>query len=166
MDHGIHQKVECPACQANVSSHLSRSFFARKFQRIVEVELARRAAEKTSISVDVKIEPVWKRVWTMLKALWNPPPSDAVTEEDGAMKQRGRNPVRPDMIRRVEGAPKLVDPSGWISEGVSEQQGTNGSSPQTLKPEHSETESSSGENTDSTEVEHKHDRPQTPEREQ
>jgi hypothetical protein len=31
--------------------------------------------------------------------------------------QRTPRRLRPDMIRRVDGAPKLVDPSGWISEG-------------------------------------------------
>ena len=31
--------------------------------------------------------------------------------------QRSPRRLRPDMIRRVDGAPKLVNPSGWISEG-------------------------------------------------
>jgi hypothetical protein len=31
--------------------------------------------------------------------------------------QRTPRRLRTDMIRRVDGAPKLVDPSGWISEG-------------------------------------------------
>jgi hypothetical protein len=31
--------------------------------------------------------------------------------------QRTPRRLRPDMIRRVNDAPKLVDPSGWISEG-------------------------------------------------
>lgn len=64
------------------------------------------------------------------------------------------------MIRRVEGAPKLVDPSGWISEGVSDQQdGTNVVPNGNTK----ETEGESRSNTESTEVERKREQSGTPE---
>ncbi|CDO78022.1 hypothetical protein BN946_scf184907.g12 [Trametes cinnabarina] len=112
--------------------YIRRSFFARKFQRIVEAELARRAARKMHAPVNVKIEPWWQKLWTMLK--WRRGTrlrsfSDISVQEVGPVKTRGRIHLRPDMIRRVEGAPKLVDPSGWISERVSEQQNQDDASP-------------------------------------
>ncbi|OJT05481.1 Low-affinity potassium transport protein [Trametes pubescens] len=149
--------------------YIRRSFFARKFQRIVEAELARNAAREMHRPVDVKMEPWWKKLWTILK--WQRGTrlrsfSDISVQEIGPVKARGRIHLRPDMIRRVEGAPKLVDPSGWISEGVSDQPGQDN----TAQNEKTETDdsrrtsayggSSSTGHTDSTEVEKK-ERPQT-----
>ncbi|KAI0359598.1 TrkH-domain-containing protein [Trametes cingulata] len=143
--------------------YIRRSFFARKFQRIVEAELARRAARRMNAPVNVKIEPWWKKLWTVLK--WRRGTrlrslSDISVQEVGPVKARGRIHLRPDMIRRVEGAPKLVDPSGWISERVSEQ-GQNEPAPQRKgepdgdrRPSTS-VESSSESHTESTEVEAK-----------
>ncbi|KAI0753123.1 cation transport protein-domain-containing protein [Daedaleopsis nitida] len=146
--------------------YIRRSFFARKFQRIVELELARRAAEKAHVEVDVKIEPPWKRVWKLLTASWKTRLrsfDDVAIQEDPPVKHRGRYQLRTDMIRRVEGAPKLVDPSGWISEGVSEQEigGDNPSLPQSASHVDVEAGSSSA-NTESTEMEHKQERLKTP----
>ena len=77
-------------------------------------------------------------------------------------KSRGRNQLRPDMIRRVEGEPKLVDPSGWISEGAPEEQkGSDGSSP-TARAESSSGDSSSMVHTGSGEGGDKQGRLQTP----
>ncbi|KAI0628944.1 cation transport protein-domain-containing protein [Trametes polyzona] len=144
--------------------YIRRSFFARKFQRIVEAELARHAAREMHGPVDVKIEPWWKRLWTKLK--WKRGTrlrsfSDISVQEIGPVKARGRIHLRPDMIRRVEGAPKLVDPSGWISERVSEQQAQNDPARSEKVAQNdgrrpsSSAESSSGGHTSSTEVERK-----------
>ncbi|RDX49309.1 hypothetical protein OH76DRAFT_1403887 [Lentinus brumalis] len=144
--------------------YIRRSFFARKFQRIVEAELARRAARQMHMPVDVKLEPWWKRAWKLLRLPWKSrlrSLSDVAVQEVG---QRGRYQLRPDMIRRVEGAPKLVDPSGWISEGVSEQRVGNHSSPDGNAKEN-EGESGSGANTELTEMEHKREGSGTPEQE-
>ncbi|KAI9062394.1 hypothetical protein FKP32DRAFT_1593550 [Trametes sanguinea] len=143
---------------------IRRSFFARKFQRIVEAELARRAARRMHAPVDVKIEPWWRRLWTLLK--WRRGTrlrsfSDISVQEVGPVKTRGRIHLRPDMIRRVEGAPKLVDPSGWISQRVSEQTNPEDASPhrkdeQDDNRRHSTSaRSSSAMHTDSTEAEQK-----------
>ncbi len=172
MDDGLYSKVRTsPSCYTLLAHplNLHRSFFARKFQRIVEAELARNAAREMHRPVDVKIEPWWKKLWTILK--WQRGTrlrsfSDISVQEIGPVKARGRIHLRPDMIRRVEGAPKLVDPSGWISEGVSDQPGLDS----TAQNEKTETDdsrrtsayggSSSTGHTDSTEVEKK-ERPQT-----
>ncbi|RPD57724.1 hypothetical protein L226DRAFT_512491 [Lentinus tigrinus ALCF2SS1-7] len=141
--------------------YIRRSFFARKFRRIVEAELARRAARETHMPIDVKIEPWWRRAWKLLRLPWKTrlrSLGDVPIQEVG---HRGRYQLRTDMIRRVEGAPKLVDPSGWISEGVSEQRGGHPASPDGNMKEN-EGESSSRANTESTEVE-KRERSGTPE---
>lgn len=171
MDDGLYPKVRtsssCRYMPAH-SSNLRRSFFARKFQRIVEAELARNAARELHRPVDVKIEPWWRKLWTLLK--WERGTrlrsfSDISVQEIGPVKARGRIHLRPDMIRRVEGAPKLVDPSGWISEGVSDQPGQDNAA-QNEKTDTDESrrtsaygESSSTGHSDSTEVE-KNERPQ------
>ncbi|OSD00246.1 TrkH-domain-containing protein [Trametes coccinea BRFM310] len=150
---------------------IRRSFFARKFQRIVEAELARRAARRMHAPVDVKIEPWWQRLWTLLK--WPRGTrlrsfSDISVQEVGPVKTRGRIHLRPDMIRRVEGAPKLVDPSGWISQRVSEQTNPEDASPhrkdeQEDNRRHSTSaRSSSAMHTDSTEAEQMRESGTTP----
>ncbi|KAI8970814.1 cation transport protein-domain-containing protein [Trametes punicea] len=143
--------------------YIRRSFFARKFQRIVEAELSRRAARQMHAPVDVRIEPWWKRLWKLLR--WRRTTrlrslSDISVQDIGPTKTRGRIHLRPDMIRRVEGAPKLVDPSGWISERVSEQQ-VQDNAPPHRKSEGEEGHhrpstsagSSSGVHTDTSEIE-------------
>ncbi len=88
----------------------------------MEAELKRRAEEQIGEAMEVTAKPCWKRTMNLFRLPWKTrlrSYSDAVAQESG--KSRGRYQLRPEMIRRVEGAPKLVDPSGWISEGVSEQ---------------------------------------------
>ena len=129
--------------------------------------MARRAQEKAGVDVQVKIEPWWKRLWMLFKAPWSTrlqSLGDAAMQDIKPVKSRGRSTLRTDMIRRVEGAPKLVDPSGWISEGVPEQKGggTDGSSP-TARAESSDGSENSthGEQTDVAEGEGKQEHGQT-----
>ena len=127
--------------------------------------------------VDVKLKPWWKKALKLFRLPWKTrlrSYSDVVVQEP-MKRSAGRYNLRPEMIRRVEGAPKLVDPSGWISEGVSEQpsenatptrgaaQGYVGEAKGRVEKEGSR--SSSGENTDETEVERKDERWQVPEEE-
>ena len=142
-----------------------RSFFARNFQRIVESELSRRAQRATHAQVDVRLEPWWKRSWTLLTSPWatrmRSLGEDEVLEAKGA-RGRGRSQLRTDMIRRVEAAPQLVDPSGWISEGVPEPKGSDGSSPTAVAATSSSSGDSSSEaNTEGFEGEHKRERAHT-----
>ena len=104
-------------------------------------------------------------MWKLLQVPWGTRLksfSDVPVQEE-SLKTRGRYHLRTDMIRRVEGAPKLVDPSGWISEGVTEPQ-TGEVSPQSPKREEGGAELSSGGNTASseTQVGEGQDAPQTP----
>ena len=145
-----------------------RNFFARKFQRIVKAELKRRAEEQSGVAVEVIEKPWWQRSLSLFRLPWKTrlrSYNDAVAQEPG--KGRGRYQLRPEMIRRVEGAPKLVDPSGWISEGISEQPSKTATPTAVQVPmsqmgekevdRGGESSTSSRGNTESTEVDKKHD---------
>ncbi|KAH9942175.1 cation transport protein-domain-containing protein [Epithele typhae] len=138
--------------------YIRRSFFANRFQRIVEAELARRANRSAHIPVEVKIEPWWKRlIQSLAEPLHSRARSRHDTDEHESIKGRGGRQLRTDMIRRVEGAPKLVDPSGWISEGVSDNKRDSSAAPVT----ESTGGSTSGHNSDSVESDEKRDKLQT-----
>ena len=107
-----------------------REIFASKFRHVVEAELARRVANKVNAPVEIHLVPWWKRaahVFTPSKLSTIPEVSDSSestarerTQEKDNDKDRGRgiaSRLRPDMIRRMNDAPKLVNPSGYISEG-------------------------------------------------
>ncbi|TBU40177.1 cation transport protein-domain-containing protein [Dichomitus squalens] len=166
-----------PVLVSLVIVYIRRTFFAKKFQYLVEAELARRAAQQTGMAVDVKLTPWWKKVHKFFGLPWRTRLrsfSDVVVQEP-VKRGGGRYSLRPEMIRRVEGAPKLVDPSGWISAGVSQQPSENaiprGNTAAAFPAEsnHGITKerlsTSSGENTDSTGVERGDDHSQIPEQE-
>ena len=106
-----------------------REIFASKFRHVVETEIARRVANRVHEPVEVSLVPWWRRiahaVFRTKRAVVSEPagsgtPSDASARE--REKERGRplaHKLRPDMIRRMNDAPKLVNPSGFISEGHS-----------------------------------------------
>ncbi|PIL33508.1 transporter [Ganoderma sinense ZZ0214-1] len=161
-----------PVVVSLVIVYIRRTFFAKKFQRIVEAELKRRAEEQTGVVVEVTEKPWWQRILSHFRLPWKTrlrSYSDAIAQEPG--KSRGRYQLRPEMIRRVEEAPKLVDPSGWISEGISEQP-SKSPTPTAIKAHMSqmgqkevdrggESGTSSQGNTESTEVDKKHDAEQS-----
>lgn len=83
--------------------------------------MARRLASKTDRPVEVKLVPRWRRaigtlfVWrSSTHSLEGGSDSDANTIQSHPRNVASR--VRPDMIRRMDDAPKLINPSGWISE--------------------------------------------------
>ena len=118
--------------------------------------------------VEVMVKPWWQRTMNLFRLPWKTrlrSYSNAIAQEPG--KTRGHFQLRPEMIRRVEGAPKLVDPSGWISEGISEQP-SKSPTPATVQVPMSHMEgkgvdregkssTSSRGNTESTEVDKKHE---------
>ncbi|OBZ69496.1 hypothetical protein A0H81_10410 [Grifola frondosa] len=115
-----------PVLVAWVMVYIRRSFFARKFRRIIKTEMARRVAAQVHAPVRVRVVPWWRRVG---KALRFPRRTrltsfdDLRLGEESPDREHGQFRLRPDMIRRMNDAPKLVDPSGWISEGQSESGG-------------------------------------------
>jgi hypothetical protein len=100
-----------------------RHYFAKKFDHIVAAEMAARAARKLR---DDNAEPV--RTWphrftTIFRRRTGLSTVVEAAEEDqpGNEDRRGviMRKLRPDMIRRMDDAPRPVDPNGWISEGQS-----------------------------------------------
>lgn len=99
--------------------YFRRTIFASQFREVVQVEISRRVQEKMHAPVDVIIEPWWKR---LARSLIKPQLSTIVeaTHSSDSTEDRGRmlaGRLRPDMIRRMSDAPKLINPSGYISEG-------------------------------------------------
>ncbi|KAK0226367.1 cation transport protein-domain-containing protein [Armillaria fumosa] len=105
-----------PVIVSWVMVYIRRRYFAKKFQRIIAEN---NAARFTPIDAEEKHVPWFRRVFTRNKTV-------AVAEDgsDKASETEGRGnsirkKLRTDMIRRMDDAPKRVDPNGWISQGSS-----------------------------------------------
>lgn len=110
-----------------VMVYVRRKIFANNFRHMIETEIARRVEEKLHAPVDVHIMPWWKRAASLfVKPSLSTIPESTQSVENG-LHGRGRSSrVRPEMIRRIDDAPKLIDPSGLISEGHTQQSILNG----------------------------------------
>jgi hypothetical protein len=103
-----------------------REIFASKFRHVLEAEIARRVANKINEPVEVHLVPWWRRATQMLiNPRLSTIPEATHSSENSATRERERDReksrissrVRPEMIRRMDDAPKLINPSGYISEG-------------------------------------------------
>ena len=82
---------------------------------MVQAELTRRVRNRTGARVNVVILPWYHRLWlAFTQSFKHKEPQTKFREETTPVPR-----VRPEMIRRMDDAPKLVNPSGWISEGHS-----------------------------------------------
>ncbi|KAF9012537.1 cation transport protein-domain-containing protein [Cyathus striatus] len=94
---------------------IRRYYFARKFQHIIEAAAARKSDDHM-----FGTDHNWKR---QVAAMFRPNEGLALTIEESEGKEsksekaHGTRKVRPDMIRRMDDAPRPVNPSGWVSEG-------------------------------------------------
>ncbi len=111
-----------------VMVYVRREIFADKFRHIVEAEMSRRVSEKVHAPVEVKVLPWWKKATRIASRAFSKPQSRSSTVAEArhsteSSHERGRpltsSRLRPEMIRRMDDAPKLVNPSGYISEGHS-----------------------------------------------
>lgn len=82
---------------------------------MIQAELSRRVSSKVNLSTHVKIEPWWKRLLHRCKR----DPS-GISHQESYENGDAHPKLRTDMIRRMDEAPKLVNPSGWISDGPPE----------------------------------------------
>lgn len=104
---------------------LHRYYFAKKFEHIIEA-----AAAKSAIPHAERPAVTWpRRLATLLRVaphLSTVPESglddndehELEREHERKAKHSPLRKLRPDMIRRMDDAPKLVNPSGWISGAV------------------------------------------------
>lgn len=85
--------------------------------------MASRAAAKVDSEAELAARPWTHRFASLFRKNTGLSTVDEITEDDkDESKERTGGIIRklrPDMIRRMDDAPKLVDPSGWISEGQS-----------------------------------------------
>jgi hypothetical protein len=100
-----------------------RHYFAKKFDHIVAAEISARAAQKLH-GGNAESTRTWpQRFTTIFRRRTALSTVVEVTEEEQPRDEDRRGgtirKLRPDMIRRMDDAPKLVDPNGWISEGQS-----------------------------------------------
>ncbi|CAK5281873.1 unnamed protein product [Mycena citricolor] len=117
-----------PVVVSWVMVYLRRYYFAKKFKHII----AAASARIDSLEARGNAPPQWTRRFstllsrkTMLSAV------EEMSKEDlAAVKAKKKNTkglmgsvrkLRPDMIRRMDQPPQLVNPSGWISEAESAQ---------------------------------------------
>ncbi|KAJ7188712.1 cation transport protein-domain-containing protein [Mycena filopes] len=110
-----------PVVVSWVMVYLRKYYFARKFEHIIE------AAKSKAIAIGdaEKRAPPWsRRISTLLSrdtalsAVEETSREGSLNDEKPKKKKSFMRKLKPDMIRRMEGPPQLVNPSGWISEGA------------------------------------------------
>ncbi|ETW74843.1 potassium transporter [Heterobasidion irregulare TC 32-1] len=110
-----------PVLVAWVVVYIRRRMFRTRCENIV----AAAARRDTLSALDTQVESpkTWRsRISTLLRRGSRLSDVEEKTDEEDTRKGGGNESrkLRPDMIRRMDDAPKLVNPSGWISEGRSD----------------------------------------------
>ncbi|KAJ7496885.1 cation transport protein-domain-containing protein [Mycena latifolia] len=110
-----------PVVVSWVMVYLRKYYFAKKFEHII----AAAKAKAIAIGDAEKVPPPWtRRISTLLsrRSLLSPleeTSREGSLNQDEKPKKRGfMRKLQPDMIRRMDHPPQLVNPSGWISEGA------------------------------------------------
>ncbi|KAJ7099551.1 cation transport protein-domain-containing protein [Mycena belliarum] len=110
-----------PVVVSWVMVYLRKYYFAKKFEHIIAAAKAKAAAMGDA----EKAHPQWtRRIGTLLsrRSLLTPVEETSregsLNEDEKPKKRSFIRKLKPDMIRRMDGPPQLVNPSGWISEGA------------------------------------------------
>ncbi|KAI9568878.1 cation transport protein-domain-containing protein [Boletus coccyginus] len=109
--------------------YIRRIFFARKFKYIIQAEAARAGrdvarAEAQHSPESASTTGTRKLTWRVASLLRRrnglSPVAEEYSSDDGSSTPREEvhRKLRTDMIRRMDAPPKRVDPSGWVSEGI------------------------------------------------
>lgn len=95
-----------------------RRIFANRFQTFYEKEVANHIADEAQKPVDVRIISMWKRALEMIfhRDRFSGVDGTSATDDSSTQDDHHGRRLRTDMIRRMDDAPKLINPSGWISE--------------------------------------------------
>ncbi|TDL22995.1 hypothetical protein BD410DRAFT_820980 [Rickenella mellea] len=112
-----------PVLVSWVMVYMRKKYFAKKFEHIVEAELARRAKIDTEHAASgTGFARRITRVFSRMDQL-STVNEGGIEGEDGKresdLKKGTLRRLRPEMIRRMDDAPKPVDPNGWISQNDS-----------------------------------------------
>ncbi|KAJ7821116.1 cation transport protein-domain-containing protein [Mycena olivaceomarginata] len=103
-----------PVVVSWVMVYMRKYYFAKKFEHLIEAAKAR----AIEIGETEKTSPPWtRRISTLMSRNTI---LSAVEEEDDKKpkKKTFMRKLRPEMIRRMDRPPQLINPSGWISEGA------------------------------------------------
>ncbi|KAL4252407.1 Potassium transport protein [Abortiporus biennis] len=106
-----------PVIISFVMVFIRRQFFKIKFRHMIQAELSRRVEQRVEVPVNVTIVPWWVKFFRTVLGRNPTLPHVEKKNRDGSETPPR---VRVDMIRRMDDAPRLVNPSGWISEGHAE----------------------------------------------
>ncbi|KAG2153183.1 cation transport protein-domain-containing protein [Suillus clintonianus] len=111
-----------PVIVSWVMVYTRRYYFAKTFDHIIEVEAARQAAIKveqqlaTASGSSVSSKGGWSRRIFRRKTGLSTVPEDSASDDARTTPKDSAKRLRPDMIRRMDAPPKLVNPSGRITE--------------------------------------------------
>ncbi|KAF7362270.1 Potassium transport protein [Mycena venus] len=105
-----------PVVVSWVMVYLRKYYFAKKFDHIIEAAKAR----AIEIGESEKATPPWKRrISTLISRDTVLSAVDEADREDEKPKKKGfMRKLKPEMIRRMDRPPQLINPSGWISEAA------------------------------------------------
>ncbi|KAH0829084.1 cation transport protein-domain-containing protein [Lanmaoa asiatica] len=100
--------------------YIRRHFFAKKFKYIIQAEAVRKTQSQQSPEL---ASATGRRIFTwsvtsLRHRTGLSPVAEKCTSEDVSSTPRGNGKLTTDMIRRMDAPPKRVNPSGWISEGI------------------------------------------------
>ncbi|KAG2356590.1 cation transport protein-domain-containing protein [Suillus spraguei] len=122
--HSVHQEVVIYSIPVNdIHSYFYRHYFAKTFNHIIGVEAARQATIKaeqqlttTSAGNLVDSERRWSCRIFRRKTSLSTAPEDSASAGARTTPKGSAKRLRSDTIRRLDGQPKLVNPSGRITE--------------------------------------------------
>lgn len=129
--HSVHQEVVIYSIPVNdIHSYFYRHYFAKTFNHIIGVEAARQATIKaeqqlttTSAGNFVGSERRWSCRIFRRKTSLSTVPEDSASAGARTTPKGSAKRLRSDTIRRLDGQPKLVNPSGRITESDEQGQG-------------------------------------------
>ncbi|KAG2055487.1 TrkH-domain-containing protein [Suillus hirtellus] len=114
-----------PVIVSWVMVYTRRYYFAKTFDHIIGVEAARQAAIKAKQQIatasaenSVRSKDGWSRRIFRRKTNPSTVPEDSASGDAQTTPKGSTRRLRPDMIRRMDGQPKLVNPSGRITESA------------------------------------------------
>ncbi|KAJ3875588.1 cation transport protein-domain-containing protein [Lentinula edodes] len=112
-----------PVVVSWVMVYIRKYYFEKKFEHLIESVAASKEVPAPSVSEERSAVVRWCRLLVSLlnssKKERLPMTRQDSSESFGEKGRKTSKKLRTDMIRRMDDAPKLVNPSGWISEGDS-----------------------------------------------
>ncbi|KAJ3861901.1 cation transport protein-domain-containing protein [Lentinula novae-zelandiae] len=112
-----------PVVVSWVMVYIRKYYFEKEFEHLIESVAASKEVSAPNVSEERSAVVRWCRLFVSLlnssKKERLPTTRQDSTESFGEKGRKTSKKLRTDMIRRMDDAPKLVNPSGWISEGDS-----------------------------------------------